>query len=73
MGNQYIAFEMRYTGRMQWVMCGSLSIPSRVELGIPGQLAAKQQTYRKHNTNEKDDYSAARSWWDSLCSIDRDC
>ena len=33
----YIAFEMRYTGRTQRVMRGSLSVPSRVELGIPGQ------------------------------------
>ena len=33
-----IAFEMRYTADRR-VWRGSLSVPTRVELGIPGQLA----------------------------------
>ena len=43
---------MRYT-RLRRVRRGSLSIPTRVELGIPGQLAAKRQTYRKTKEMKK--------------------
>ena len=60
-----IAFEMRYTCPRR-VRHGSLSVPSRVELGIPGQLAEKQQTYRKYNKNEKDDYRSYGSGWHRL-------
>ncbi|MBQ3239733.1 MAG: hypothetical protein IJB00_00960 [Akkermansia sp.] len=42
---------MRYT-RLRRVRRGSLGIPSRVELGIPGQLATKQHNKQIENTKK---------------------